>query len=87
LTDEAIMMRGANHLQLDEPVLAIEILKTAQLRKRNLDDTLKQTHYCLASAYEKTGDRKRAIKHLQRINASDPVFMDVEAELKRLTET
>ena len=46
---------------------------------------MKQIHYCLATAYENLGDPKRAVKHLQRIYTSDPQFMNVGDELKRLT--
>jgi hypothetical protein len=81
---KALVMRAANHVEVDEPDTAIEILKTAPLRKRNLDDTLKHVHFVMAKAYEKAGKPNEAVKHLRRIYAVDAGFMDIESELRRL---
>lgn len=83
---QALVVRAANHVELDEPDTAIDILKTAPLKKRNLDDSLKQVHFVMAKAYEKAGKRADAVKHLRRIYATDPGFMDVASELDRLTQ-
>ncbi len=82
---QALMIRAANHIQLGEPQIAIDILKSAPLRKRTLDENLKQIHYGLADAYEKIGDKKRALQHLRRIYAADPAFMNVQEEITRLS--
>ncbi len=81
---QALIVRAANHVELGEPETAIEILKTAPLKKRNLDDKLKQVHYILAKAYEAAGKKADALKHLRRVYAADAGFMDVESELRRL---
>ena len=81
---QALVVRAANHVELEEPETAIEILKTAPLTKRNLDDTLKQPHFVMAKAYEKAGKHAEAVKHLRKVYAADPGFMDVESELRRL---
>ena len=72
---QALVIRAANHVELDEPDTAIEILKTAPLKKRNLDDTLKQVHFSMAKACEKAGKPANAVKHLRRVYAADPGFM------------
>jgi hypothetical protein len=53
---QALVIRAANHVELDEAETAIDFLQTAPLKKRNLDDTLKQVHFVLAKAYEKAGN-------------------------------
>jgi lipopolysaccharide biosynthesis regulator YciM len=74
-------------VELGETETAIEILKTAPLKKRNLDETLKQVHYTLAKAYERAGKKAEATKHLHKVYAADAGFMDVESELRRLETT
>ncbi len=63
---------------------AIEVLKDAPLRKRNLDEDLKRTHAMLGMLYKETGDKRRAIQHLRRVYAADAEFPGVADELSEL---
>ncbi len=62
--------------------VAIEILQRAPLRKRKLDDDLKEIHYNLAAAYEKIGDKKSAQRHYKRVYSNDVNFLDVKEKVE-----
>lgn len=81
---KSVVLRGANHLELGESEIAIAVLKTAPLRKRLLDENLKQVHWLLAAAYKQAGRKRDAIRHLHRIYAVDPGFMGVSDLMREL---
>ena len=65
---------------------AVEVLLDAPLRKRNLDEDLKRTHYTLGRLYSDLGNRRKAVQHLRRVYAVDAQYEDVSARLSHFEE-
>jgi len=73
-----IGMKGACLLEDGKPELAIEVLKTAPLRKRTPDPILTAIRYTLGQAYEASGQKKKAMAQFRRVYADDPTFQDIK---------
>lgn len=71
-------------LAQEKPDLAVETLRNAPLRKRNLGAELVEIHYLLGMAYETMGDRKKALRHFNRVYSHDVSFPGVEEAISRL---
>lgn len=72
-----IGMKGACLLEDGKPELAVEVLKTAPLRKRTPDPVLTAVRYTLAKAYQSLGQGKKAATLFRRVYADDPTFEDI----------
>ena len=80
----SIKLLGSCFSALRKYDLAILTFKKAPLLKRNLDDDLLEVHYNLAIAYEESGDRKNAVKHLKKLSAHNMNYRDIAERLHRL---
>lgn len=73
-----IGMKGGCLLVAGKPELAVEVLKTAPLRKRTPDPVLTAIRYSLGKAYEALGQNKKAAAQFRRVYADDPAFQDIK---------
>lgn len=71
--------------ELKEYNKAIEVLKLAPIRQRQLNDELKDIHYNLGELYELYGDKVNALKHFNIIEIQDINFFDVRARIEKLS--
>ena len=74
--------KAAGFYEKEQYQVTIEVLQRAPLRKRKLDDDLKEIHYNLAAAYEKTGDEKKALRHYKRVYSNAVNFLDVKERVE-----
>lgn len=73
-----IGMKGGCLLETGKPELAVEVLKTAPLRKRTPDPVLTTIRYSLGKAYKALGQDKKAATQFRRVYADDPTFQDIQ---------
>ena len=62
---------------------AIEVLKTAPLRKRKLDAALLEVHYQLGDIFELQDKHKMAQKHWQKVYMHDAEYKDVKTKISK----
>lgn len=81
---KTILLLAACFFEEKKYDLAIDILKKAPLLKRNLDEGLMEVHYNLALVYEKSGDKKNALKHFKKVYGQDVDYLDVTEKIETL---
>lgn len=81
---KALLLMGTVFSQREDYESAVETFRRGPLRKRKLDEDLKELHYQLATHYEHLGDKAAAKRHYRRVYTTDVGYRDVNQRLHKL---
>jgi len=81
---KALNLIAACFIEKNDWKNAARVLHNAPLRKRHLDDDLKNIHYTLGRIYEETGAYEKALKHYNKVLIEDIEFSDIRERVAKL---